>query len=64
MTTLDLRDQIRSPMIARAMTEHRIKGQIGHPAAWIIENTRLAPGKVGVTLIVPGYFGKQCSGYS
>jgi hypothetical protein len=39
MTTLRRSDQVRSPMMASAMTEHKIRGQIGQPAASIIENT-------------------------
>jgi hypothetical protein len=39
MTTLRRKDHVRSPMMASAMTEHKIRGQIGQPAASIIENT-------------------------
>jgi hypothetical protein len=35
--------------MASAMTEHRRSGQIGHPAAWMMEST-CHSGKVGDTL--------------
>ncbi|NRT55647.1 hypothetical protein [Sphaerotilus uruguayifluvii] len=35
----------RSMMIASAAMEHRISGQIGQPAACMIENKGLSPGR-------------------
>ncbi len=50
MTAACRNDHMRSPMIASAMTEHRISGQIGHPAASMMDNTYRSE-KVGLTLV-------------
>ena len=47
MTTLARSDHSRSPMIASAMTEAEISGQIGHPAASMRANTYKLPRKFG-----------------
>ena len=45
MTTFRRSVHMRSPMIASAMTEHRISGQIGQPAASMMDNKADAPQK-------------------
>ena len=62
MTTFCRSDHMRSPMIASAMTEHRISGQIGHPAASMMENTPAAPQKWRVTLMARMCFQQASSG--
>ena len=42
-TTLRRSDHKRSKISARAMTEARISGQIGHPAAWMMDHTVRRP---------------------
>ena len=39
---LELRLKIRSMTTATANKEQTIKGQMGHPAAWIIESKKLS----------------------
>ena len=50
MITFWRSDHMRSPMMARAMTEQSMSGQIGQPAASMIENTRTLRFKCARTL--------------